>query len=104
MGRKASANTTTSMLAFVNTISRSADSKNSGWTRSPCGLGGFAGLYVVRAVRLIELLPGIVTNSSNQGQTIWQNRIRTIEQPGNGRLDGSSLLARERRARQTVAV
>ena len=50
-------NTTTSMLAFVNTISRLAGSKNSGWKRSPCGLGGFAGSYVVRAVRLSSSCP-----------------------------------------------
>ena len=65
-GKEARTNTTTSMLAFVNTISRLAGSKNSGWKRSQYGLGGFADSYVVRAVRLIELLPGIVTSSSNQ--------------------------------------
>ncbi len=71
---KARANLMTSMLALTNTISRSAGSKNFGWKRPPCGLGGFAGSYVVRAVKLPELLPGIATSSSNQGQTIWQNR------------------------------
>ena len=56
--------------AFTNTTSRSAGSKNSGWNRSPCGLGGFVGSSVVRAVRLVELLPDTVTSSSNRGQKI----------------------------------
>ena len=63
-------NTTTSMLLFVNTIRRLAGSKNSGWKRSPCGHGGFAGSYVVRAVRLIELFPDTAMSSSNQKRMI----------------------------------
>jgi len=68
-------NSTTSILAFANTISRLAGSKNSGQKRSPCGLGGFAGSYVVRPVRLIELFRGTVMSSSNQEQMIELTRI-----------------------------
>src|SRR6185312_10517429 len=58
MGRRARANLMTSMLALTNTISRSAGSKNFGWKRPPCGLGGFAGSIRCESGQIARALAG----------------------------------------------
>src|SRR6266849_1654072 len=72
-GARTKPNTTTSMLPFVNTISRWAGSRpTTWWTRLRRGLGVFADSYGVRAVRLNALLLRIATIFSNQEQPISQ--------------------------------